>query len=584
MKTPNGETAVFAGVVASTALLFLAFVYGYPRVFPLLDGPSLDRVEEEVSAAIASGRPETVLGLADRARRAHPRRPLAYTLYASALTASGGTGEAIDVLEQAVEIRKRPWPSYRTTRKPYYFGPARLALGAYHLEQGNALKALMHFELARGSTSRGLDTTRYAPALYRAYAKEGFWGRALASAVPSSEELASLDAAELLRAGRVAEGLADWALARQIAAELLSRQTEEAEGHLLAGRADLAAGRAALAAGRADLADDVHLDALAHLESAEKLGCARAAYYLGAALDQTEQPAQAIQALTRIPAGVFRPFALAKAAQLAGTDKEAGTTARHALLDALDAEIARLRETARPVLYDTHRDLTPVAFSYSQGHFAAGGPFPLLVVWEKPGETEPDSDQVVFASYGKGNPVLLADRGNVLLQLQWVENHVNWQSVERLPPGTDPVPGWIDTARDWHGVREEPVAQIMQEDHGNAFLRIDNTGIHKHAWLYSVQVPADDGAGYLLAGRLRGRQTRYCLGWQFIDDDEQIIFEHDVLAGGRCDSWEWRAGYVGPRLHRDMVRARLDVMRHAGIADFDDIMLVKVTEPVRAGP
>jgi len=228
----------------------------------------------------------------------------------------------------------------------------------------------------------------------------------------------------------------------------------------------------------------------------------------------------------------------------------------------------------QPVQYDKNRRLTPVAVMTSEVHFASGGRFPILILWEDGQAPGTDLTPISFSSPGVQDSLLLLKRTNIVLQLQWVENLVNWDSVERLQTGASAVPGWIDTARDWFGLRPDHAARIQKDDTGNSFL-----GITKLTWFYSVPIRVRHGAGYLLAGRIKDPQSKGGIRWQSLDEQERVLFEDDIFDQQRSDEWTWRAGYIRSQLNWDAIRVQLNVSHHPRTVAFDDVMLVEINEP-----
>jgi hypothetical protein len=169
-------------------------------------------------------------------------------------------------------------------------------------------------------------------------------------------------------------------------------------------------------------------------------------------------------------------------------------------------------------------------------------------------------------------------RGSTILQLRWVENLVNWESVDRPPPGESTVPGWIDAAHDWFSLRPDHAAQVQEDDEGNSIL-----AINKLTWLYSVPIQAHEDDGYLLAGRIRGLEGQGSLGWQSIDENNAVLLSEENIfkqsGTWRPGTWRWQAGYINPQSGRDALRVQLTVAARAQTVDFDDVMLIELNEP-----
>jgi hypothetical protein len=551
-------------LVGIAAALFLLVVYGYPRLFPRIDAAHPEHFEKNVAAAMAAGDMDRALRIARRAAtarythasgRAKFDKSLAHTVYARVLLESGEEAAARAQLAEAVGVRREQIPPYRETRKPYYFAPARLTLGTLEFEQGRPVDAVAHFELARAyAAPASPEYQAFHPALYRAYAELGLWARALEFAEPTDADLDALDRGELLKIARVCEGARNWALAERVAARLAADR----------GEADYLRGRVALA-------EEAYRASAAHLERAVAMGHARAAFFLGMALQELGEPAGAIEAYLQTPAGeLYRPFALAKAATLL---QDAGDATE--VLERLDEEIAGLRRLRPPVVFDRYPRVTPVAVMTSADDVAAGGRFPMLVVWNGAGAADPGAGLRV-SNMAADDALVVATGSGSVLELQWVENLVYWQAVERLDRWEGTVPGWLDTARDWFELRPDAATRIATDDSGNAYL-----GITKLTWFYSVPVPVRDDVSYLLAGRVKCEPGKGSIGWQGLGDNERVLFEAN-LDGPVAGDWTWQAGYMRSQLHWESLRVQLNVAPRAGTVAFDDLMLVALAEPAPA--
>ncbi len=551
--------------VGIAAVFLVVFVYGYPRLFPLIDASYPEHFEKNVADATSRGDVRGALKIARHATEVRPFDPMAYTVLGRVLLANGEADPALEQLANAVGLRKKPRPSRRDTQEPYYFAPARLTLGKYYLEQGRVADATVDFELARAYAEPSAPEYRdFQAALYRTYARQGFWARALEFGTPSDQELDELGLEEILGLARVWEGGRNWDLAGGLAERLSMQETFSAEAHYFLGRAEF---------GRADYRASV-----VHLEQAALNGVPHAAFFLGMAFKRRGQTPQAIEAFLRTPAGdVYRAFALAKAAALLPDlpeEEQSLTATRQELLGQIDLEIAAISRFDRAVPHDKYRRFTPLAAVPSEAYAASGGRFPILILWEDGQAPAADPTRLAFSHSDEDGSLLLLRGTGTILQLQWVENLVNWASIERLEPGAGAVPGWIDTARDWFELRSDGAAQIHADNDGNAFL-----GISKPTWLYSVPISARDGIGYLLAGRLRAPRGEARFGWQFLNDEERVLLETAVLDQEECDAWTWHADYMPSQLHWDALRVKLEVLRHPGTLAVDDVMLVGLTEP-----
>jgi len=552
---------LLAGIVAA---FLLSFVYGYPRLFALIEASNAENFERNAADAMAAGDLRRALKIARYATETYPlnKNPMVCTVYGRVLLACGEDAQALEQLNKAVNIRMEYKPPYRETRKPFYFAPARLTLGKYYFEHNKLIDAIDNFELARAYAA--LDSAEYGEfhaVLYRAYAKQGLWARAFEFGEPSDQELDGLDNQGLERIADVCEGKQDWKLADRLAGRLLKREGFAAKAHYLLGRFHLT--QEQVEAAETDL------------EAAAANGHPYAAFFLGAALEENGKQALAIQAFLRTPSGdLFRPFALAKAWELwtnLTEDERASAATAGDALEQLDREIAGIRLLKRPPVYDKYLRFVPVAVMTSEARVSSDGRFPILVLWEDKQSPATDSKPLSSSIHAQQDAPLLLRRNNNVLQLQWVENRVNWASVDSLPAGPTAVPGWIDTARDWFGLRPGYAEEIQEDGPRNSFL-----SIAKRTWFYSVPIPARKKVGYLLAGRMKGKGT---VGWQCMDETDRVIFENGVFGQEKSGAWTWQAAYMPSQLQWDTLRVQLGIMPHAGTVDFDEVMLVELDEP-----
>jgi len=550
-----GFPLVAVGVATA---FFLLFIYGYPRLFPEIEAANPDHFEQTVADAVARGNLDKALLVSSTESKRRPNDPAAHTAYGRVLLACGRPAEAVEQLTTAVNICRDL--ENRATRKPFYFAPARLALGQYYLDEGRAADAVVNFELARAYASLADEQyADYHEALYQAYSQQRLWARALEFRQPTDGELDALDVRDLELLGRVCEGEKDWALAARVAARLIAR--DAVEGRYLLGRVELAG--------------EQYGEAAADLEQAAAGGRIYAAFFLGVALEHKGEPEQAVHAYARVPSrDLYRPFALASAAKLLQTEgsETAATPARDELLSQLDSEIAVLSQMKPPVPQDPYCRFTPVAFTVSPLYFESGARFPICILWR---DKKPLTDAEPIASLSVsdgGNSITLRRNAETVLQLEWVENQVNWQSISLAATDVGEAPGWIDTARDWFGLRPDYAAQIKQEA-GDYYLTLN-----KMTWFYSVPIPVRQGVSYLLSGRVNGAQDRAGIGWQALDDEEHVLAENAVYVN-QLGVWDWTSSYFRSQLNWDFLRVQLHVAPQHGPVGFDDVMLIEVDEP-----
>lgn len=550
-------------IVTLAGISFMLFTYACYK----LEDSDAKYYEKNIAKATVLGDVQKALGIARRATAIRSPDPLAYALHGRLLLEVGETDKALEQLGRAVGLRPReegPWRE--DTGRRYYFAPARLTLGKYYIEQDKLVDAVANFELARAyAVPEDTEYADFHAALYEAYSKAGLWARALKFGEPSDQELDGLDTPEIVELARVCEGEENWELAERLAQRLLTDVSLASEAHYLLGRIALARTQ--------------YESSLPHLEQAARSGHAQSAYFLGTALEKNGQPALAIEAFLRTPAGdVYRPFALARALTLIeGLPEDEQipvTVSGQEILAALDREIAGMRLLPRPIVYDEDSRPTLIAVKTAETYFASGGRFPMLTLWEDGQAPASDPTSTPFSVSGTEDSVLSLRRGGRVLQLQWVENRVNWAIVERLQIGAGEVPGWVDTARDWFAIRPDHATRVEEDGTGNSFLSI--SGLN---WIYSVPAGVRNEAGYLLAGRLRRSDDTAGLGWQSLDENERVLFEDAVLSQEISNTWTWQAGYIRPQPDREAIRVELNVVPRAGTVSFDDVLLVELNEP-----
>ncbi len=550
------------GIVIIFAALSLLFGYGYLLLFPAIEASRSDHFEKNIADAMARGDIKNALKVARwSSTQSHDRNPMAYTLYARALLESGDEDEALRQLSKAVGLTTEPRPSGKKTRRPHYFSPARFTLGQVNLEQGRSLEAIENFELARAYPVVDDDFDRVR---YQAYAANGFWARALRFGEPTNQELDDLDSDNLVRIAYISEGERNWERVTRVAERLLERQALSV-AHFFLGLADLAPGR--------------YEASVAHLEQAVSEGHPRAGYYLGMALTKMDDPASAIQAFLRtVPGDLYRPFALVNAVallpELSDAQQMGLAWTQPEMLAFLDQEIAGMRKLPQPILNDDYHPLTLVAHKASNRYLSSGGRFPLLSLWNDGKSSSRTRKPLAWSNSDMEDPHFVVKRFKTLLQLQWVENLVNGESIERLPVGSSVLPGWIDIKRDWFDILTGGAGHIKQEAAGNSFLSLTGP-----VWIYSIPIAVRHQTGYLLAGRLKAPTNEAILGWQALSEADDVMSEGGAIQPNRSGAWVSQAVYMRSRLHWDFLRIQLEVGRGAGSVGFDDILFVEMSEP-----
>lgn len=535
--------------VAAVCLPFLLFIYGYPRLFPAIEASHPDHFEAIVAEALAGGDVDKALLVGRRASEERPNDPAAHTAYGRALLAAGRTDEGAALLQKAVHVSRDL--KNRSSHKAFYFAPARLLLGRYWLGAGRPDEAVTHFELARVYARLTDDAYGdFREDLFQAYSGQRLWARALEFRNPTDQELDALDGGALVVLSRVCEGKEDWALAARVA-ERLVRQNA-AEGHYVRGRVELARGQ--------------YQRAAEHLKPASDAARPLAAFFLGTAFEQLGQAEQAVRAYAAAqPGDPYRPFALAKARALAEGRPEA-----QAYEEELEAEVDALQSAAPPAVYYEYPRFVPEGFSVLRAYAKAGGRFPVLILWKD--KKAPLAQKVDWGVSASGDSLVMQVGAEEILQLQWVTNRIDWAAVELAGPDAVEAPGWIDTARDWFRLRPDYAARI---NHGSDPCLT----IEKMTWFYSVPVPARHGVAYLITGGVRGPKGTTGLGWQGVDDEENVLSEGSVSNPGSTSSWTAVSAYVRSQAAWDYVRLQLATSPGAGEVSFDDAALLEIVEP-----
>ena len=538
---------------------FLLFVYGYSRVFPSIEASHPNNYAANVGKALEAGDVARAVKIARHAANWNTLDPMAYTVYARALLRAGDKTAALTQLEHAIRLRKEPPPSYQTTRKPFYFVPARMVRGSLDAEQGETVAALQEFELAR--TFVDMKESQFAPfqaTVRDVYAAHGMWGRVFELGTSVGEEWRELDDRGLLRFAMVCEGLEEWDLVIEAAHALLARETAHAYARYLIGRSALA--------------NDNTAEAVEALRQAVNDGHPDAPFFLGQALIRAGDSDGARAALLETPSeSLYRPFALARAVELSAAQDAAP------LVRELDTLITRHLPLRDPDSFSGYGRFLLRSADVGAAYLEAGAKFPLLLSWVERNEEVSDDTPAQFREDGEG--ALVVRKGRRLLQLKWVRNEVCWSGVENLPTGETVIPGWTDTAKDWYGLRDGPASRVAEDPDGNRYLEVTNDDIHKMAWLVGVPEQVQPRRSYLLAGRVRAPETKGCLGWQCLDRQEKVALEERVLDQSTALDWTWQAGWLEENPRHDTLIVELGVIRHEGTVCFDDILLVALEEP-----
>ncbi len=515
-----------------------------------------DNFEQNVGRALADGDLEKALSIASRAVDVEIDKPLPKAIYGRVLLQAGQDEEGISQLRQAAgEVLKAGTPPNQQTGPAFYFAPARLALGRHALEQGDLVAALAHFELARADADlRAEAFSEFHGVLYGAWSRRGRWDRAVDFGLPDEAALTNLPAWNLVQIGQALADRARWDDLKRVTDALTAREEFAAELAGLRGRGQLAA---------ADLVGAAASFALAQEKE-------EAAYLLGVALEAAEKRSEAVQAYRAVSAGsVLRAMALARAGALVLEPAQ-----RQEILAQLAEESKRLHpvDTANPPETDS---LRLRAFGRGAAPIQ-GGRFPLLLLWDDTSATANGSVMSVVPGAG-GEATVRLSGGKQLLQLQWVENQVNWESIERAYPGDAMLPGWIDAGREWFHLRNTPGFSVERTEDGDGMLTLSTL-----SWIFSAAQPVQPGSAWLVLGRLRDPGGNANFGWQVVNGENEVIATSGPLGAPQADGWSQRADYIAAGEGAAGVRLVFEtIWPLRGPATLDDAALVAITAPVK---
>lgn len=550
--------AVTAWLIAAAG--FVAFVYVYPLVFPLVVASHPMNFQSRVAEMVSAGDVDRAVKIARKATEYSPHDPMAYTVHGQTLLLRGDEARGVEELEHAVHMQRLS--SGGDTRRPFYYAPARLALGRHHLERGELAEAIIDFELARAYADPADPSfASFRDALFAAYAEHGLWNRALEFGELSSGQLKGREIAALLDIAQTAVEHGNWPLARMTATELRERG-EITESHYVLGRAGLG--------------EHKPTDSIAHLEQAAAEGHADAGYFLGVALEEDNRYAEAIETYVDVPnESPYQAFSYGRALdlleKLSPDERLRVERLEGELLERLKVIIEEMRARRRPATFNKYSKLEPIAVDMAEEF---GERVTVVTLWEAGPTPIVDWAQISTTDTGTEGVLQLTLGDQIALTLQSAENRLNWGSID--DPLVNELPGWIDTARDWFELRSEYAARIERDATRGPFLVIP-----KMTWFYSVPVQVRRGANYVLAGRINTPTGKGSVGWQALDDTERVIASGEILDGAEPEKWTGGTGYIQPLPHWESIRVQLNVAPHAGNVGFDDLLLIEVAEPLQ---
>ncbi|MBL7647568.1 MAG: O-antigen ligase family protein [Candidatus Hydrogenedentes bacterium] len=515
-----------------------------------------DNFEQNVARALADGDMEKALGIASRAVDVEIDKPLPKAIYGRVLLQAGQVEEGLSQLRQAAgEVHKKGTPPSQQTGPACYFAPARLALGRQALAQGDLAGALAQFELAGADADlRAESFSEFHDILYEAWSRRGRWDRAVDFGLPDEAAQATMPAWSLVQIGQALADRARWDDLERVTDALAARGEFANELATLRGRGQLAAGDSAGAA----------------VTFAQATGREDAAYLRGVALEAAGQAVEAVGAYRAVAQDkALRGMALARAAALLS---EPAT--RQAALADLALEINQLLPVNSAKGSEAGA-LQLRAIGRGGDTTIQGGRFPLLLLWEDASTTADGSGISVAPGAGGEATVRLAG-GKQLLQLQWVENQVNWESVERAYPGDTVLPGWIDAGREWFHLRNTPGFVVERAEDGDGLLTLPAL-----SWIFSAAQPVQPGSAWLVLGRLRDPGGNANFGWQVVNGENDVIDMSAPHGAAQADGWSPRADFVTAGEGAAGVRLVFETnWPLRAPATLDDAALVAITVPV----
>ncbi len=554
-------TLVLAAIASAGAALFVVV---YPHIFTHIERAHPDRYQENVAEALAEGDLDKAIASASHAARWHSLDPKVYTTLGGLLAQDGQVEAARAQFLRAVGLISTP--DYRPTRKPFFDSLARLGLG--DLAKDVPVQTLFQYELARAYGTLGDEEfADFHRGLYDAYARHGLWGRALEFGLPDAAGLAALDTGSLQALARTAGASERWEIAGPAAAALVVLSPEDAESHFIVGRIHLATGQ--FEAARAALSKAVqgkHGDA---------------PFFLGLLEQRASEPDAAVRAFRQTaPDSLYRAFALGRILELAAA--RSGPALSAVERERVTAEMAQCVTSACPIrvrpapLVHRHTNYDLVAVSIPGAEAEGGMAFQVLTAWDR-GMALRGPEEKVCVREGPRESFTLESAGSIL-NLQWVTNHVLLGSFGGLAQGTTEIPGWFEPERDWGGTGGGDAA-IAQDKDVNGFLRIKNSSGEGFPRVKTAPTLLHTGAGYLLIGRVRAPATKAVLGWEFLDREGRTAAGHNTFNQVASPIWAWRGAYTRASVLWESAWIVAGVYPEAGEADFDDLMLIELSDP-----
>lgn len=550
------------GIAAAAAGVFILFVYGFPRIFPYIEKADPANYRENVADALAAGNKDKALKIARQVAQVSPNDPGAVTTYGTLLLDTGDAAAAEARFREAIAIAWTPPPKSRPTRLPFYYAPARLALGKLAAERGALYEAIGEFEFSRPYADlSAADCAGYRAVLYRTYREASEWPRALEFGEASDADLSASSDEDLSRLCCAAEGRQRWETLLRAAQQLSGRNSAN-------GTAAFYSGRSLLASGRAE-------QARAELERAASDGHPDAPFFLGLMLESAGETAAACQAYRDTGAdSVYRPFAVAMAVVTAAAVPGPDT---QALLAELDQYISRQRKLGSFVSYEGHARFRLTAMDWSSP-LGNGFLSPVVSVWEEqpiPGSLPPQ-DLMANADF---SGVCVLKRHAAILQLEWPNILLPFTSFDRLSAGSSEIPGWYDAARASPEGRGQSHAVVKTDPDGTHVLEIANDDAEVVAALSSAPVFVRyPGAGCVVAVQARGSRGPAAVRCEALDEEGEGVFS-TTLSLPVTGEWQWFALYLRPQVLWRTVRFQVGFFWQEGVVTCRDVMILGVSQP-----
>lgn len=544
---------------------------------------------------LAKGDVERALEIARIASEREPNEPEAQYLHAKSLMANGQREAALRRYENLFHVDMMPNPAYDpdfpelapgtvVTVRPFFHPEARFEVGRYYLEEGDFMRAVHNFELAR-AFGQEMDI-RWHPPLYSGYANLGTWGRAFEYA-GIDLDLTSLSADALRTLARVCAYHEDWPRCKEAARLLLDHEGVEGEAYFWLGRA-------CLALNEMD-------NGFRAFEEAVNAGYADALFFLGLVKEAQGLHEEAKESfLAVLPGSLYRPFSLAKALAIVqgridkllsheeapvNAGQQAASNAMELSAAPLEKQIRSIKDELRTVLA---RPLTgprpriqgdprvrPRGLQFASDTASADTPFPVLISWLSSDVPPPPEHFTVHTRVG--NTIKLQYAGR-MLELRWVTNLVPFGDFQALPTPPNQYPGWLEGYWDTKEGRWRHRSDFERAEVGPP-LEVTTTVESERILCESVFLPCDTAQYYLFAVLCKSGGARLVAGWNWYDREDNRVYTNNAINQRVVENWRWAALYSPVPEDAAYVQASVGIHKDMGAALFDAVLIVPLDPP-----